>query len=1095
MAKTAREYVFEGMELLPTALTTFVERRLESKLGRDWQKAVRKRLNRVRTAKSGRLNWDQLALLNAMDAFWDKAFKSDFDRADHGLVNELIVVRNRLSHNESFTYSDAERALDSMKRLSVAADADDIAAKLGKMRDAILRVQFAEVARGEERRKLKTKNNISVETASGLLPWREVVEPHRDVATGEFSQAEFAADLAKVHNGSAPSDYRDPHEFFSRTYLTEGLSDLLVGAIKRLNGSGGDPVIELQTNFGGGKTHSMLALYHMAGNTNADELPGLDQLLSNNSLKLPKSISRAVIVGTSRGPADVVSVSDERDIRTTWGELAWQLGGADAFDMLAESNISGVAPGSDILEEILRKCSPALILIDEWVAYLRQIYDSSGLPSGSFDANLTFAQSLTEAVKAVPNVLFVASLPDSKIEVGGQGGKEALDRLKRTFSRVESSWRPASQEESYEIVRRRLFKEIPSEKCCHRDNTIKKFIKLYRDNSNDFPAECGDSDYRRKMESAYPIHPELFDQLYLSWGSLQEFQRTRGVLRFIAKLVHKLWMDDDPSVAIMPGSVALSTESIGPELVRYIDQNWISIIAGDVDGVTSKPYEIDRLAPNLNRYSATRRVARTIFMGTAPTHGQGNTGLDDKQINLGVVQPGERPAIFGDALRRLSDRATFIHSNLGKHWYSTSANLNRRSSELAEKYDEADVTSNIERQLQKHFGSLPRSYFSGVHLVLGDTANVPDESGSVRIVVLDISSPHHTQLRSSAEVQATAVMHSCGNAPRKYCNTLIFLAADHRKVDGLKAAQRLSMAWSKIVEDAKLLDLKQSEIAHANQKQSEAKEAFAERLKETWCYVLYPQQNSPGPDTEWTTAKIASQDDILSRVEDRLTKEQGIWPEIGPDNLNRQLEKYIWKDQDHLRLQDLVEYFNRNVYLPRIASNHVLQRAIYAAICSDEAGPFAYAQRWDGENKKYIGLIISRASEAQVVVDGESVIVRPNVAIEHCKDQIRDREQEDHQKISSSVTITSPEPQTKDSVDGVKKTRFRGVVMISPDRPIHDFGRITDAVIEQLTVLVGADVSIRLEIEAEVSGGIERSKERTLLENAEDLDFIDKSVD
>ena len=155
---------------------------------------------------------------------------------------------------------------------------------------------------------------------------------------------------------------------------------------------------------------------------------------------------------------------------------------------------------------------------------------SWGLPSGSFDANLTFVQALTEAVKASPGTLLVASLPASQIEVGGEGGQEALVRLKQTFSRVESSWRPASQEESYEIVRRRLFKEIPGDKFHHRDNTLKQFGKMYRENANDFPQGCIDEDYRRKLEKSYPIHPELFDQLYTSWGSLEKFQRTRGVL-------------------------------------------------------------------------------------------------------------------------------------------------------------------------------------------------------------------------------------------------------------------------------------------------------------------------------------------------------------------------------------------------------------------------------------------------------------------------------------------------------------------------------------------------------------------------------------
>jgi hypothetical protein len=573
MAKSTRQYVFEGMELLPEALIPFVEKRLENALKGYWQVQVLEKLPGLRPNSQGAVAWDQAALFNAMDRFWSEAFRTVLGRAERSLVNELSDVRNKLSHNETFTYDDAERALDSMRRLMESISAGEVADQLGKMRDTILRTKFTELQRNEERRKTQ-RLEISVETVAGLLPWREVVEPHQDVATGEFQQAEFAADLAKVHSGSAPAEYRDPQQFFSRTYLTDGLSTLLVGAAKRLSGTGGDPVVELQTNFGGGKTHSMLALYHMAGPTPVQDLSGLDQLLDGNGLTVPASVNRAVLVGTSRGPQDVLNTDDGRKIRTTWGELAWQLGGTEAFDMIAENDASGIAPGSQLLEEIFNKFAPCLILIDEWVAYLRQIYRVEGLPSGSFDANLSFVQSLTEAVKASRQTLLVASLPASQIEVGGEGGQEALARLKQTFSRVESSWRPASQEESYEIVRRRLFKEIPGDKFHHRDNTLKQFVKLYRENSEDFPQGCADEDYRRKLEKAYPIHPELFDQLYTSWGSLEKFQRTRGVLRLMAQVIHELWMSGDPSVMIMPGSIGMGSPRVEPELLHYLDVSW-----------------------------------------------------------------------------------------------------------------------------------------------------------------------------------------------------------------------------------------------------------------------------------------------------------------------------------------------------------------------------------------------------------------------------------------------------------------------------------------------------------------------------------------
>ena len=1096
MAKSTRQYVFEGMELLPEALIPFVERRLEASLQGHWQVQVVEKIPGLRPNSQGKVGWDQAALLNAMDRFWMEAFKTVLGRAERSIVNELVDVRNKLSHNETFTYDDSERALDSMRRLMEAISAGDVADQLGKMRDTILRTKFTELQRNEERKKT-TRSEIMVDTVAGLLPWREVVEPHQDVATGEFQQAEFAADLGKVHNGSAPSEYRDPAEFFSRTYLTDGLSTLLLGAAKRLSTAGGDPVVELQTNFGGGKTHSMLALYHMAGGTPVEDLPGLDQLLAQSGLTIPGKINRAVLVGTSYGPSDAAKRKRDygRAINTTWGELAFQLGGEAGFALVAQNDANGIAPGSNLLEELFRQCAPCLILIDEWVAYLRQIYKVEGLPSGSFDSNLSFVQSLTEAVKASPGTLLVASLPASQIEVGGEGGQEALARLKQTFSRVETGWRPASQEESYEIVRRRLFKQIPGDRFHHRDNTLKQFAKMYRENSSEFPQGCADEDYRRKLEKAYPIHPELFDQLYTSWGSLEKFQRTRGVLRLMAQVIHELWMNNDPSVMIMPGSVSISSARVEPELLHYLDVTWQSIIAGDVDGSNSTPYRIDQSAPNLNRYSATRRVARAIFMGTAPTFQQVNKGLDDRQINLGVVQPGERPAIFGDALRRLANSARYMHGDLGRYWYSLSASLNRLAADRAGQIEEPLVLLEIDKALATYINGLgDRGYFDTVQVSPGNSADVPDEPGGVRAVVLGVAHPHNGREPSEAMTEAKDILLQRGSTPRVYRNMLVFLAAEFKQLDNLKEAMRSALAWSGIVKEAERLNLMPSDRALAEAKVTEANLTLKTRLKETWCYLLYPLQESAQADVEWVAAKVPAQDGLLSRASKKLASDEGLLPELGPARLDRELQKYIWNGKGHLSLKDLWEYLNRYIYLPRVKDRNVLIKAVRASIGAMVPGPFAYAERWDEKNGRYIGLALQNAANAPVVIDSDSVIVKPEIA-------------EHHLQVSASAVSSLLPPVVQPVPEGAglrsgpavvqpekAPTRFIGTVMISADRPAHEMRQIVEAIVEQLTTLPGSEVTLRLEIDAEVPSGLDRSKVRTLMENANTLGFIDKVI-
>jgi hypothetical protein len=216
----------------------------------------------------------------------------------------------------------------------------------------------------------------------------------------------------------------------------------------------------------------------------------------------------------------------------------------------------------------------------------------------------------------------------------------------------------------------------------------------------------------------------------------------------------------------MPGSVAVSSPRVEPELLHYLDVSWQSIIAGDVDGTASTPYKIDQSAPNLNRYSATRRVARAIFMGTAPTHQQQNTGLDDKQINLGVVQPGERPAIFSDALRRLTNQAKFMHADLGRYWYSMSASLNRIAADKAGQIEAALVDMNIDAELGKYVNGLAdRGHFDAVQVAPTTSAEVPDEAGGVRAVVLGVAHPHHG--RDGSEALKEARLHRCGCPPAR----------------------------------------------------------------------------------------------------------------------------------------------------------------------------------------------------------------------------------------------------------------------------------------------------------------------------------------
>ncbi|MDA8675490.1 DUF499 domain-containing protein [Alphaproteobacteria bacterium] len=1090
MAKTARQFVFDGMELVPPALTPFVEQRLSSALTGHWQVTVSERYKGLKI-ENGKVNWDQQSLLQVMNMYWMEAFKDVLGRSERAWVNELTEIRNRLSHNERFSYPDAERALDTMARLLEAVSASEPAQQLDNMRTQILRVRFEEQRRGEERKGQRA--DITVETVAGLKPWREVIEPHSDVASGDFNQAEFAADLSKVHAGTAASEYSDPKEFYSRTYLTEGLSDLLKRSAERLAGTGGDPVVELQTNFGGGKTHSLLALYHMVGGTKFQDLAGLDQLMSGISIDGP--VHRAVLVGTSRGPMDTVDNKDGLNIQTTWGDMAYQLGGVDGYDMVRTQDETGIAPGSETLGELFARFSPCLILIDEWVAYLRQIYKTEGLKSGSFDANLSFVQALTEAVKDTPQTLLVASLPASQIEVGGEGGQEALDRLKQTFSRVHSSWLPASQEESYEIVRRRLFNDILGEKAHHRDNAVKQFMKMYKEDADNFPQKTDSDEYKRKLEKSYPIHPELFDQLYETWSSIDKFQRTRGILRLMAQVVHELWIGNDPSVLIMPCSVPISSQRVEPELSKYLQQGWPAIIAGDVDGAHSVPHQIDAKQPNLGRVSATRRVARTLFLSTAPISASQNTGVDAKRINLGVVQPGEKPVTFSDGLHRLANAATYLHSDTGRYWYTTAPSLNKLASDTAKQFDEELVLDTIDQHLTKYInGIADRGSFDAVHCAPGSSADVPDEAGGVRIVILGVRNTHSSGNASSeAMAEAKNIIGRRGTAPRVYKNVLVFLGADTRALDNLIDAVRSSLAWAQIVRDKDRHNLTQGDLSRAEAKNTEARGIFDTRMQEAWSWIIYPSQVSAHEDISYSTSKLSSQDRLFDRIQKKLESDGALFSTLGPNNLNATLNNYIWNGNPHLRTADLLDYHSRYVYMHRLTDKSVLKETILSAISQMVAGPFAYAEQFDEGKNSYVGLVIEGGMNTPIGLTPDSVIVHPETALNNRqKGEINITSPDDNKQYDERTTSETPAEQST-QLPELPKT-FSGSVSISTDRPARDMSRIIEGIIDQLNNIEGAEISMTLEIHADVPTGIDNSKRRTLLENADSLKFNDKNV-
>ena len=432
------------------------------------------------------------------------------------------------------------------------------------------------------------------------------------------------------------------------------------------------------------------------------------------------------------------------------------MAGKKAFERVRVDDEKATSPG-DALRELFNEYGPCLVLIDEWVAYARQLHDQSDLPAGGFETQFSFAQVLTESAKLAKNCFLVISLPASDtggsphtqaddVEVGGQRGREALDRLRNVVGRVESSWRPASAEEGFEIVRRRLFEPLADQaQFRDRDVVARAFADLYRTQHQEFPPECQDADYERRIKAAYPIHPEIFDRLYTDWSTLVKFQRTRGVLRLMAAVIHSLWEKGDKNPLILPANIPIDDPRVQFELTRYLSDNWVPILERDVDGPSSLPLRLDGEVPNLGKFAACRRVARTIYLGSAPTVAAANRGVEDRRVKLGCVMPGESPAVFGDALRRLAAAATYLYQDGPRYWYSTQPTVTKLAEDRAEqlKRDPDNVVQELDRRLRADLRKM--GDFKRVHPMPGTSADVPDDLDA-RLVVLGVD--HALQQRA-----------------------------------------------------------------------------------------------------------------------------------------------------------------------------------------------------------------------------------------------------------------------------------------------------------------------------------------------------------
>lgn len=929
------------------AVRAFVAKRLEEKYGpgRAWfdrfveSLSYQKQSNLKATVEAGQVTapGDLIDVTHFGDVLLRQpdVFKPLLGRQHSKAITwaqEIADVRHDYAHQKPVTDDDAYRALDNMARLLVLMDCDERAAGVKALRDGLLTGARA------------ADKPVAASSDPALQPWWKHAEPHADIRKGQFDENTFAAKLDDVvrDDGSAPPEYRRADLFFKKTYLTRELTGVLADTLRRLAGTGGESVVQLRTPFGGGKTHALIALYHLARHHADLEDADRDAILKAANLGAVPRTRVAVLVGTQLDPNG--RQLDGLTLHTLWGELAFQLGGVEGYARMQAADESGIAPSKDTLIALLQgvraqNCS-ALILMDELLVYQvkaagRRVGETT-LQAQSF----AFLQSLSEAVAGVEGVALVTTFPESHIEYyDHHEAPGVFSRLEKIFGRVQAVRVPVQGEEIYEVIRRRLFENIDQRAA---EQVAGEYSRLFDDHKDDLPAEARTREYRQKMVRAFPFHPELIDLLYEQWGSMQSFQKTRGVLRLLARVIEHGYLAGTARPLISLGDTGLEEGEMQATVTQTLgDAQWGAALASDLSAPGGRSYGLDKeQGGNYARFRLAQTVAGAVFM--ASHSGGDKKGITKPGLNLALLHPqGITPMLITDALDRLRGRLYYLHAN-GNYVFKAQANLN---SVLA------DRTAQVGRERAEEFlrGTVQGVAGSGVFkpFVWPETHKDVSDGTGFKLVLLGPDAPLDDP--EARDQKLSTVQQNVGGGPRIHKNTLVYLLG--RGGDFTRAAEqaRVLLALQDIERD-RALALSSEQKADLKERLSKQTDTVPSLTKAAYTALRVPvvtEGGEPGWRELDITPHTKTRSTLEAAVTDVLRQEDLLISAIDPALLVSAGHWKLWPaDEPHLPLGDLADYFTRLPHLPFLEDAGAVRTAIALGV---KQGLFELAQFAGGE--------------------------------------------------------------------------------------------------------------------------------------------------
>ncbi len=829
-------------------------------------------------------------------------------------------------------------------------------------------------------------------TKGGLSPWWHTAMPHRDIREGRLDLKVFAVDLAQVVEGDAVPEYKDPDTFFRRTFLTRGLASTLRGVLRRLAGrDDGVAITQMATVFGGGKTHTLLALYHIVQHGAAlGHVDVVANLLAEVGLDAVPQAAVAAVDCAHISPSQPRTVAG-LTLHTLWGEIAYRLAGAEGYAIVRQSDEERVAPGSEALQALLAAAGPSLILLDETLSYITK---ASGIPVGRgflSDQAQEFLLELTRAVNAADDVALVLTMTSSEQEQIGEAAIAAakeIDTAIRILRRTRQVEVSAEREELYEILKRRLFDTDLATLEAQAQETARTYWDYYRAHSNDFPQEAQTPEYRELLARAYPFHPALIEILRDRWGSISGFQRTRGVLRLLALVIGDLYRQKHAAPLIQPAHVNLDNGEIRAELLEYVDNKggYESAILSDIGGTDeSKAPYLDRVTGGeYARHSIAAGLTTAIFMYSHSGATQRAAAAERPQLWLATLQPGIVPALAADALDKLQRRLWYLATHEGTYRIDSQPNLNQmlvtRVDAIRQEPD--TVRQQVQAAVEEVAGRRP---FADVVAWPEGPNDVPHQR---RLTLVVLGPEYAWGAGEAGERKARAfirqILDSAGNTHRQFKNTLVFVAPT---ADGVRIVEDTAvnlLALEAIHRQYRSGGLSETQMDDLRTRLDRARKGLPGAVWGAYTVTVAPTGDAEQQIALWVKQEHGfagyrpGEHSLALRAWERLMNEQRLLERLDPRLIiqGKGDQWKLWLDEDdRLNVAALWDYFCRFSYLPILTGPEALQQTITWGV---QRGLFAYALG-DGETFDTITFRESRPLSDFAITEG-AWLLRPALA-------------------------------------------------------------------------------------------------------------------